>query len=536
MPPARHRGADVAASVSLGGVLVVAAIVGRHLWFFSDDWNILARYHDGHLLEPFNGHLSLVPAGIYAALFHTVGLGSYWPYRVVGFVGIAALGGLTYRYARPRVGPWPAVAAATTIVWGSGGVTNLMFPFLVNFSLPIALLVAIWLLFDRRSARADLLASLCLAVGLATSGLGVLALGAVGVELAWSRAPLRRWLTMAPPAILWGIWYVGHRIDAPGSHGFRSVASYALRMLWGGCTALAAGWKPGGVVVAIGVVALVATAGLRWHRLDARALGALSAPLLFAGLTAFSRLHVVPAIPPDELRYRWTVAAGIVLAVVCLWPRASEGSAAAVRRWSPTQQAAGAVAVVAIVAGAVVLMGDVRDWVDTVVAAAPGLRAELFAAEATRGSTPGGHVLPLSYVPVTERGYLDAIDDVGSPLDGFDPAGFGGSADHRRSADELLAASARPIDPTTVDRSRCARTADRGQVSQGTTVIVESSDGSRPTVRLARFHPEGAPVELAGNGGAAWGVRIPTDATGTPRGAPPYAVLVEGAAAVWICP
>jgi len=42
------------------------------------------------------------------------------------------------------------------VIWGSGGVTNLMFPFLVNFSLPIAALVGSWILLDRETTRADL--------------------------------------------------------------------------------------------------------------------------------------------------------------------------------------------------------------------------------------------------------------------------------------------------------------------------------------------------------------------------------------------
>ncbi|MCC6185411.1 MAG: hypothetical protein IT194_12200, partial [Microthrixaceae bacterium] len=64
----------VLAGLSGAALLVLAAVMGRRLWFFSDDWNIYADYHTGNLLEPFNGHLSLVPAGLYQLLFHTVGV------------------------------------------------------------------------------------------------------------------------------------------------------------------------------------------------------------------------------------------------------------------------------------------------------------------------------------------------------------------------------------------------------------------------------------------------------------------------------
>ena len=73
--PANTAGALGSAGV-VAVLVIVAAWVGRRLWFFSDDWNIFAEYHSGNLLEPFNGHLSLLPAGIYQFLFHTVGVGS----------------------------------------------------------------------------------------------------------------------------------------------------------------------------------------------------------------------------------------------------------------------------------------------------------------------------------------------------------------------------------------------------------------------------------------------------------------------------
>ena len=48
----------------LVGMVGLAWTTGRHLWFYSDDWNILTGYHQGRLLEPFNGHLSLIFANL----------------------------------------------------------------------------------------------------------------------------------------------------------------------------------------------------------------------------------------------------------------------------------------------------------------------------------------------------------------------------------------------------------------------------------------------------------------------------------------
>lgn len=519
---------DLAAFGSIAALVVMILAVGRRLWFFSDDWNILADYHDGNLLVPFNSHLSLLPAGIYGLLFHTAGLGSYLPYRLVGVAGMALLGVATWSYARRRVGGWGAALAATAVIWGSGGVTNLMFPFLVNFSLPIAALVGSWILLDRETTRADLGAAGLLGVGLATSGLGVLAMGAIGVELVFRRGPLRRWVTFALPVGLWAVWYLTHRISAPGDHALRPMLSYAVRMLWGGTTALAAGWKPGGVVIGVLLVNYFGFAARARCGPDARVLGALAAPLLFAGLTAFTRIGVVPAIPPDEYRYRWTIAAFLVLAVVSAWPGAlpqlpvalPDGTTRVLR----TIGASAAVAVVVL--AAVLVTRDSIDWTDTVEAAAPGLRAELFAAEAVGDRVDPTHVLPLSYVPVTLGGYLRAVDDVGSPLDGHSANRFGGSPDHRRSADALLAML--PPRPGNEAPNGCdLGDSTKVSVKPGGTVVVGQAVNPQPRVGMARFGDEVHPVDWVKQVGEVWQVRVPTDAR--PRdGTPPYRLQIEG--------
>ncbi len=512
---------DVAAIASIVGLLAFITIEGRGLWFFSDDWNILADYHGGNLLEPFNNHLSLVPAGIYAALFHSAGLGDYLPYRLVGVAGMGLLGVAVWRYARGRVGPWAGALATTAVIWGSGGATNLMFPFLVNFSLPIASLVAAWIALDSDRSRRDLLAAAALAVALATSGLGVLVGVALAVELALRRAPWRRWLPAALVGALWFAWYLQHRVSTGGAFSARATAAYALRMLWGGTTALAAGWKPGGIVVAVGLVTYFAFAATRWRSVDPRVLGALSAPVAFAALTAYTRLGVVPAIPPDEFRYRWTIAAFVVLAVVSAWRRPDSLC------W-PTPAAATVFATLSLVVaiGAALVARDATRWAEMVERAAPGLRAELYAAEAVGNRVDSDHVLPLSYVPVTLGSYLGAVADVGSPLDGHNPADFGGSADHRRSADRLLSMLP-PRDDAEVP-SDCAASSETTVVVQpGSTIRLDVS--SRPEVTMSRFGDTPVAVDWALPDGDGWQIRVPAD-TRQRRGAPAYRLRISAVA------
>lgn len=453
--PAPSRRPAVLASLPGAAVvavtLVVAAFVGRRLWFFSDDWNIYAQWPSGRLLEPFNSHLSLVPIGIYQALFHTVGVGSYLPYRLVGLVAYGVLGWVVWRYGRERVGPVGGAIATAAVLWNSGGVTNVMFPFLLNFSLPVAALAAVWWNLDRADAepsdgepsdggrqgvRHEVVASLWLCLALATSGLGLIVAVAVGVELLWRRPRWRRWAILAPGPALWLLWYAGYGVDAPEAGGLRAVASYAVRMLLGGFGSFVGGERYLAVGVVIAYGALVVSAMYR-DRFDGRVAAALSAAAAFAVLTAVSRIGVVPAIPPDELRYQWTIGAFLVLAAIPMvgpLPR---------RPPAPLYALAGALVIGLVVNGGL-LVDSMREWARTVEAAAPGIRANLWVAEhaGAAGRLDRSRQLPVSYVRVTAGEYVDAAEQLGSPIAGAAPAEFGGSDDSRRAADEAFVADA----------------------------------------------------------------------------------------------
>ena len=427
----------------IGTTVVAAFVAGSNLWFFSDDWNIFAGWPSGRLLEPFNSHLSLVPIGVYQALFHTFGVESYVPFRVVGLVAYAALGWVTWRFAHERLGTIGATLATAAVLWNSGGVTNVMFPFLMNFSLPIAALAAIWWHLDRRTVRHDVTASLWLMLALATSGLGLMTAVAVGVELVWvavsdRRVDWRRWLTLAPGPALWLVWYVAYGVDSPASGGLRPVVSYAVRMVWGGFGSLVGGNRWLGLVVAAAMALLIVAALVR-RTFDGRIAAALAAPLAFAVLTAISRIGVVPAIPPDELRYQWTIGAFFVFTFVLLL--AATADAPAAWRVSAVRPVI-ALTAIAVVANAVIVVGDVGDWNDGVETAVPGVRANLWVAEVAErsGTLERDRALPVSYVRVTAGEYVDAVMALGSPLAGFGADEFGGSADSRRAADEAFVA------------------------------------------------------------------------------------------------
>lgn len=529
----------------VAGLLATALVLGRRLWFFSDDWNIFAEYHAGNLLEPFNGHLSLVPAGTYQLLFHTVGVGSYLPYRLCGLAALCLLGFQVARFSHPRVGPWAGALAVAAVLWNSFGTTNVMFPFLMNFSLPLAALLAIWWHLDHGGAgepgggvpRRRLLAvGAWTAVALATSGLGVVAVAAVLAELLLRRAPWRTWAAVAVPVAAWLAWWLGHRDANDVSTDPGAVVPYAARMLWAGTTSIAAGSKPGGLVLAALLVALGAWATVRARRLDPRAAGALAAALAFAGLTALTRQDTVPPIPPDELRYGWTIGACVVLAAVAFLATLRAAPPA-----RPAALVAGGLAAAVLFAGGVRLVGDMSDWADLVGDAAPGLRSNLHAVEAAGAERldPATIIRPLSFVPVRAGDYLDGVASVGSPLQGSTPAEVGGTPDQRRSADELFFGAV-DLELVTAPALAAERTCgDTAQALPGETVLVSLGVAAgqaalaEPAVEVSRYATEPAVALAVERVGVAHTLVLPEDAPVGTDAPVPY--QLRGVGGVTVC-
>jgi hypothetical protein len=518
-------GGDGVFALGLATLIGYAAWLGRDLWFFSDDWDFIAFHHTGNYLTPYNSHLWLFPLAIFHTLYVTVGLGSYTPYRVVGLVAYAALGISLFLYARQRVQPLYAALAALSVLWFSTAEFNVLFPLLINFSVPLAATIAIWMLLDRDTWRGDLVAGGFLAVALASNSVGLITFGVVAVELLLLRAPIRRWVPFLVPLGLWLVWYVSNRTSIKGPGGVGTVVRYSLHEIQATFAGFAGGWDPGGYVLIVVAVAVFTLSVVRWRTFNARAGSALAAVAAFALLSSVTRAGFVPPVLATTPRYLWFNAFFLVVALV---------EVARGRRLPPVVAVVGAAIVIV---GAVTLVGNLRTYHRHVVAYAHSVRTYLVATEAIPDQINPRRVLPVSYIPVRVGDYLPAIRHLGSPIRGVGLRDLGSEHD-RTTADGWMIHDLNlgfvPIasGPTLGCRALPDATAEHGFEARGPTTVVVRAGATPVSWSIRRLAARfGAPAGqlVAGELGA---LRIPADHSPLP-----WHVRIEGtAASVSTCP
>ena len=110
---------------------------GRQTSFFSDELQYLARGDElgnsgpfdlTYLLQPFNGHLALVPKAIYELLYATAGTHYFW-FRLLEVAAYLGCVSLFFALARPRVGSWAAVAGSVVLLFLGAGWEVMLWPF-----------------------------------------------------------------------------------------------------------------------------------------------------------------------------------------------------------------------------------------------------------------------------------------------------------------------------------------------------------------------------------------------------------------------
>ena len=407
----------------LAVLLVLTAGVILHetrdttLW--TDEWGWALQRRTGSLLEPHNGHFSLVPLLIYRALFATAGIHDYLPYRVMVVVGHLAVAGLLYVYASRRIGPLAALLPTVVLLTLGPAWQNFLWPFQIAWLISLAAGLGALLALDRGDRRGDLVACALLALALATSGVGIaIAVGLV-VEVALRRRPA--WV-VAVPLALYAVWWLAYQDTDFFRHNLVVAPQFAADAA-GGALAAVLGLTEGrldenGTLIDAGAalvwgrpLLLAAGAVLLWRLsvmrpVPARVFALLAAAGAFWLLGGVQRAQISS---PDASRYLYVGALFVLLLAVELARGVRIGRAAA------------AVLVVLTATVAIANGGDLRAGARNLRLQAAVSRADLGALELARDQVkPGYRAVRFPGIPFVEIDadrYFAAADALGSPAD-----------------------------------------------------------------------------------------------------------------------
>jgi len=199
------------------GAMAVASSIfvlwlGLGLTFFSDEWAFIERRS---LLDPatwwapHNEHWSTLPILVYGALLQVVGLRSYVPYLAVLYALHVVVCAGVFVLVRRRSGPLAGLAAASIGLLLGAGFENLFWGFQLGFVGSTA--AGIWALAvldwtPTRARRAAVAALLTAAV--ASSGIGLTFLVAVGTALMLRPAWKSSWRWTGIPVVAFAVWFI----------------------------------------------------------------------------------------------------------------------------------------------------------------------------------------------------------------------------------------------------------------------------------------------------------------------------------------
>ena len=317
--------------------------IGRHGWFWFDEWYFLTARTAGNLndlLRPHTDvHWSTVPILVWRAMWWVFGLRSYQPYMalsVLAHITIASLLRVVMRRAGVR--PWVATFVAGIFLFFGTGADNIIWAFQINFDGAVALGLAQLLLadhdgpLDRRDwlgLGAGLLALMC-------SGPAVTMVIVVGIAVLIRRGPRAAAFHTLPLGTVFFLWWLGYAATTSTVH---PTLNTTWKFLHDGIRAtfdaLGGGVVVGALIGAIlvgGWLAMARQRNIRWASLAAPIAMACGVPVFFMitgsgretfGPTATRYLYIaaallLPAVAVafDQLIQRWRVLAPVLCALL----------------------------------------------------------------------------------------------------------------------------------------------------------------------------------------------------------------------------
>ena len=306
-------------------LLVIVAFVytvriTNNSFFWLDDWGLMKQGRSlSGLFDQHNGHLSVLIVSEYRLLPQLFGF-NYAPVRVVGFASLFAVPLAYYLTTRRQFGAVLAALLALPLVWYGRYVSLNPNELNHNCALLGGVVCAAAL---NRGRRADWVLAAALVFSFLSAGDAVAVAAACLVHCACTRSPLRRWIAVLIPSLLWLAWWLIYVGGTPGvvtlstSQKIRLARDIAFTPFQGFAmdnTVLA-------VVLLVGFVGLAIWTLTKGLNAGANFVAWSAALVVFVALLVTSRGGLATA---EAFRYRFAALVFVLLAVVprrpIVWP------------------------------------------------------------------------------------------------------------------------------------------------------------------------------------------------------------------------
>ena len=235
------RLAAIVFALVVAGAAALYFVMGRHQWFFYDEWDFLAArsaWSLDDLFRPHNEHWSTLPILFYRAVWWAFGLHSYRPYQI-GTIGVHLTVGVLLRIVMRRSGvsPWLATAAATLFVLLGSGRQDIIWAFQIGYVGSLAFGIGHLLLavHDGPVDRRDYFGLALGLAGLMSSGIAVTMVVVVGVAVLLTRG----WRVAALHTVPLGTLYLGWWLIVGNQGHIHRITGLdeALSFIWNGTSA-----------------------------------------------------------------------------------------------------------------------------------------------------------------------------------------------------------------------------------------------------------------------------------------------------------
>jgi hypothetical protein len=536
----------LAAAMTAAAVLYLT--LTWHFTFLLDSWEFLMNrrgFTADAFLQPHNEHIVVIPVAIEQLFLHLFGMGSAKPEYVLLTIGLLVTAYLIFAYVSRRLGPWFGLFAAVLILFLGPAWELLLWPFEISLLGSVLFGLAMLLALERGDRRGDVIASVCLAVSLGFSSLGISF--AVAALVAILISPRERWrgraFVFVIPVALFAVWYLGWGHNAESHLSLRNVLAsprfVAESIAAGVGNLFGLGNNPvGGATETFwGAILLVVIVAVVWGRQLRRPGFDLGFWPVAAGaatnwfLTAFNQM---PGREPASSRYQYASAVFIVLMLANLLAKERFGRRAVL---------VGATVTLLAIGPNLVVLKDGSDFFETQSVLT---RADTGAIEIARRTVPPEFELgpevagTTGLVDVFAGKYLEAVDEYGSPA--YTPGELETAPAYARKQADIILGQALPLSTNTQagvyaaggGQENCIAI-EGGQPEEvklgpGATRI-EVAPGPEAALSLRRFAEGEYPVATAGAPGkSTTNLKIPHD-----EAPQPWYLHVEATQQVRVC-